>query len=366
VGIARSKNGFPEYLKVCQYADIKLNVVICGEQTSMIGEVQFLLRSMINYKKRAHALYAIQREEEFMKGSAMTLLPQLTDQYNQLKVAARSGNVKALCSAMLYGNMRFADIKMIDNISILWPILMSGSVKAFKFIKSMMNKDEFNKKVGYRCGLAVGNNKFKVAKYMFGLEETRKYFKNEINLKKLLNKQVFKFNKYPQMTDIAIESLNLSKEKISEILLEEKGNDQFTMVEMVLNSNLEMITQLKNIVGEEVFVKLILQKNKNNSNGMEKAVIQRKTPIIKLFSSLNGIKKEYASNDILNAQCVYFQHKYYEAPNAALLLDAFNWTEGKLKELQSVSPNKVTDSVIEKIINSKSEISKTSQYITKK
>merc|ERR1712228_1111778 len=64
IAIARDKNGFIEYVKEAQYADIKLNVVIKGKHNSIIGEVQFLLRAMKEYKDKAHNLYAIQRKED--------------------------------------------------------------------------------------------------------------------------------------------------------------------------------------------------------------------------------------------------------------------------------------------------------------
>merc|ERR1719361_1059860 len=69
IAIARAKNGFIEYVKEAQYADIKLNVVIKGKHNSIIGEVQFLLRAMKNYKEVAHNLYAIQRKEESIRSS---------------------------------------------------------------------------------------------------------------------------------------------------------------------------------------------------------------------------------------------------------------------------------------------------------
>merc|ERR1712048_361609 len=104
IGIVRSKNGFKEYVSDGpRYADIKLNVLIRGNH-NLIGEVQFLLSAMSSFKARAHNLYAIQREEEFMQ-SAATILPSLIDKKQQLKVAAVSGNTKALCSVMMFGNM---------------------------------------------------------------------------------------------------------------------------------------------------------------------------------------------------------------------------------------------------------------------
>merc|ERR1712087_524814 len=80
IAIARDKNGFFEYVKTPQYTDIKLNVVIKGKHNSIIGEVQFLLRAMKDYKDKAHNLYSIQRKEEIIKESVSKTLPILLDQ----------------------------------------------------------------------------------------------------------------------------------------------------------------------------------------------------------------------------------------------------------------------------------------------
>ena len=339
IGIARSKNGFPEYLKVKQYADIKLNVVISnGMHTSIIGEVQFLLRSMINYKQRAHSLYAIQREEEFIKGSAMTILPQLTNQDIQLKVAAASGNVKALCSVMLYGQMAFWNIKYIDERSILSPITFSDSVRALKFIRSMMNKEEFIYLLAEsQCTFAIKNNKFNVSKYMMSIDAVCNCFQqNESRLNELIC-GLFVRNRYPKMVDIVMESLKLTPKIISDALLWKES--KFSMLDMVILNVLEMFQKLASIVGEQVFVKLILKKDREHkTNALGRAIGQSKVSIIEYFVSFDGIKKGYESNKFLTAQCVFLMNQVYDEFVVSVILAAFNWNKDKLKEIQSWYP----------------------------
>merc|ERR1712228_691175 len=79
IAIARDKNGFIEYIKEAQYADIKLNVIIKGKHNNIIGEVQFLLRAMKEYKDMAHNLYAIQRKEDGIRSSISATLPIMLD-----------------------------------------------------------------------------------------------------------------------------------------------------------------------------------------------------------------------------------------------------------------------------------------------
>ena len=45
------------------YADIKLNVIIKGKTSNVIGEVQCLLEPMLKFKKNAHSIYSIQRQK---------------------------------------------------------------------------------------------------------------------------------------------------------------------------------------------------------------------------------------------------------------------------------------------------------------
>lgn len=361
IGIARSKNGFPEYLKVKQYADIKLNVVINnGMHASIIGEVQFLLRSMINYKQRAHSLYAIQREEEFIKGSAMTILPQLTNQDIQLKVSASSGSVKSLCSVMLYGNKGFEEIKTIDKKSILKPIVNSDSVKALKFVQSMMKKDEFNKELGKRSLSAIKNNKFNVSKYMMSIKEIRNAFKNESSLN-ILMKWLFVYNQYPQMVDIVMEALKLTPKKISDLLL--MDDSEFSMQYMVRFNVLEMFQKLESIIGEQVFVKLMLKMDKKlSSNALERAIFAKNVSIIEYFVSFDGVKKEYESNKQLMAECVRFMHKYYNESIVSVILTAFNWNKEKLKEIQSWYPSVECTSIHSYLIQTYTKYLKTENY----
>eukprot|EP01084_Bolivina_argentea_P070308 127823_1 len=70
IGIVRDKNLFIDYVvSGTQYADIKLNVLIKGKHNNIIGEVQFLLRIMKQFKDKAHHLYGIQRKRESIENS---------------------------------------------------------------------------------------------------------------------------------------------------------------------------------------------------------------------------------------------------------------------------------------------------------
>merc|ERR1712228_1000730 len=148
IGIARDKNGFIEYVKEAQYADIKLNVIIKGKHNSIIGEVQFLLRAMKEYKNKAHNLYAIQRKEESVKSSVSATLPILLNQQNAIIGVACSGSVKEMCSLMITQNKGIKDLMFVDKKSgdtVLHKVTILGHFELFLFFESIMDPNEFIK-----------------------------------------------------------------------------------------------------------------------------------------------------------------------------------------------------------------------------
>ena len=115
IGIARSKNGFIEYIEDgVQYADIKLNVIIKGKTNNIIGEVQFLLDVMKKYKDVAHNLYAIERTKETIEQSTSKVLPFLLNDTSRLFGAGINGSVKDLCKLMVISNKDKSDLLYKD------------------------------------------------------------------------------------------------------------------------------------------------------------------------------------------------------------------------------------------------------------
>eukprot|EP01084_Bolivina_argentea_P087015 157222_1 len=87
IGIVRDKNDFTQFVDHPQYADIKKNVLIKGKVHNIIGEVQFLLRRMKEFKAISHNLYCIQREKEFIDSTVSAILPLLMSEKRQILVA---------------------------------------------------------------------------------------------------------------------------------------------------------------------------------------------------------------------------------------------------------------------------------------
>eukprot|EP00485_Elphidium_margaritaceum_P009823 CAMPEP_0202694684 /NCGR_PEP_ID=MMETSP1385-20130828/8479_1 /ASSEMBLY_ACC=CAM_ASM_000861 /TAXON_ID=933848 /ORGANISM="Elphidium margaritaceum" /LENGTH=781 /DNA_ID=CAMNT_0049350577 /DNA_START=32 /DNA_END=2377 /DNA_ORIENTATION=+ len=137
--IARAKNGFVEYAKTPQYADIKLNVVIRGKNgTSIIGEIQFLLDIMMHFKNDAHKLYAISRKKEVFDAMKQTL-PKLLDHTKQLYFAAGIGNIDYIFDLMIIHNKTEEFVLQImegSNENIFHTICALGNLKLIKKLRS--------------------------------------------------------------------------------------------------------------------------------------------------------------------------------------------------------------------------------------
>ena len=51
----------------CAYRDIKFNVIVSKDNIALVGEVQFLLKSMLESKRKDHEFYEIKRRQHFVQ-----------------------------------------------------------------------------------------------------------------------------------------------------------------------------------------------------------------------------------------------------------------------------------------------------------
>merc|ERR1712228_443042 len=228
IAIARDKNGFIEYLEEAQYADIKLNVIIKGKHNSIIGEVQFLLRAMKEYKDMAHNLYAIQRKEEAIKSSVSATLPILLNQKNQISTVGCSGDVKKMCALMITQNKGIKDVMFVDEKSgdtILHKVCGFGHLKLVLFLESMMPQKEFmdhiflsNKQNKNPIEDSVRYSHASLVKYLFDKKEIQdRYNNNDLMIFRLLI-FLFTFNSSPHITEYVLSALQIEKEKVISML----------------------------------------------------------------------------------------------------------------------------------------------------
>ena len=145
VDIVRVKNTFKEYINdgVC-YADIKFNVLIRGKNESLIGEIQFLLSDMNEFKKGSHRLYSITRTKDIFD-TTWTCLPLLTNDETRTFIAGQNNDVKQLLNLMVVNNKKMKDILFIAHSqeTILNTICCKGLFDSFQFLQSKADKKLF-------------------------------------------------------------------------------------------------------------------------------------------------------------------------------------------------------------------------------
>ena len=222
IAIARDKNGFIEYVKQPQYADVKLNVVIKGRHNSIIGEVQFLLRAMKDYKDKAHNLYAIQRKEDTIKESVSKTLPILLDQKKDIQGIACSGNVKKMCSLMILQNQSIKDVMYVGETgeTVFTNVFAGGRYKMLLFLESLMSRKEFVDAVLLSSNYdtkpieaAVGKSQSAVVKHLLEMKEIQSEYKDNDPMIFRLFFRLFCKNSDENLAKYVLSVLNISKEK---------------------------------------------------------------------------------------------------------------------------------------------------------
>merc|ERR1712228_784030 len=240
IAIARVKNGFIEYIKEAQYADIKLNVVIKGKHNSIIGEVQFLLRAMKEYKEVAHNLYSIQRKEESFKVSITPTLPIFLNQQKEIFGIACSGNVKEMCALMILQNQSIKDLMFVDKKSgqnLFHKVCVLGHLKLLLFLESMLDHNKFIDHI-FLCSnnedkkpieYAVWHSHSLMVKHLFDKKEVQARYKNNDPMLHRLLIHLFGMNSDPHIIDYVLSVLQITKEKVIKMLSYEcprpRGND---------------------------------------------------------------------------------------------------------------------------------------------
>merc|ERR1712228_1149983 len=312
IAIARNKNGFIEYLEEAQYADIKLNVVIKGKHNSIIGEVQFLLRAMKEYKEVAHNLYAIQRKEEAIRSSVSATLPILLNQQKEIVEVACSGNEKRMCSLMILQNKGVKDLMFVDKKSgnnIFHNICKVGHLKLLKFLESMMDQKEFIDYIFLGCvadddepiELAIRYSNTLIVKHLFDKKDIQNRYKNNDPMLHRLLIFLFAFNSNPHIIDYVLSALQISKEKVIKMLsykCPQLGGDTsyhefniFTAI--VWQGTFDHLQRLDDFIGEQAFIDNVFNRDKYDADVMSWAVDDKRIKIIEYVLSIDKIKEKY-------------------------------------------------------------------------
>ena len=233
IQIVRYKNGFKNYVidtktNGCHYADIKLNVLIKGQQNSIIGEVQFLLQKMLDFKKKSHKLYNIARDKEYFSSHVSLILPKLIDNKEQLFVAANLGDINKLLQLITLSNFDENKLMLIDKstqTSIVMILCALGHYKALQFVIDYVSMDLFMNRLFldniYNHNAIEGalyaswNN---VLNVIFSIRQVQTIYKKDKRYFYRLIYFLFGFNINVDNIDNIFKLLNVTKEQLIDIL----------------------------------------------------------------------------------------------------------------------------------------------------
>ena len=360
IAIARGKNGFIEYVKEAQYADIKLNVVIKGKHNSIIGEVQFLLRAMKDYKDMAHNLYAIQRKEEAIKSSVSATLPILLNQQKEIMSIACLGDVKKMCSLMILQNESIKDLMFVDkqsNTNLFHSICVLGHLDLLLFLESMMDRQEFlhhiflsNVQDNQPIDFAIMKSHSPIVKHLFDQTEIQNRYKDNDPMIFRLCLFLFTCNSSVQLTHYVLSALDISQEKVVQMLNykaqrpkghEVKPNDEnyhkYNLLTVILwYGSFDHFQRFVDFVGEQAFIDNAFNVDGWNTDAMHRAVEKNNLKFIEYMLGFVQIKKEYMSDsDLLFRLCQTLNAFIENKAIVQYVCDALILSKAKLKELQA-------------------------------
>eukprot|EP01083_Nonionella_stella_P314033 1129763_1 len=136
VQVVRVKNGFAEYTHdTASYTDIKFNVIVRGTEYNVIGEMQFLIAEMLNFKKIGHSLYSIERTKEFVDDLS-AVLPVKLNFNKQLFIHSARNNLNGVTDLMVTHAFNTKLLLQMNqkNQSIFTSICSANGVKLFKYL----------------------------------------------------------------------------------------------------------------------------------------------------------------------------------------------------------------------------------------
>merc|ERR1712228_319906 len=324
-----------------------------GKHNSIIGEVQFLLRAMKEYKEVAHNLYAIQRKEENFKSSVSATLPILLNQQKEIVEIACSGNVKKMCSLMILQNKEIKDVIFVDKKSgntVFHCVCELGHLKLLLFLESMMNQKEFIDHI-FLCNngddqkpieYAVWHSNTLIIKHLFDKKEVQDRYQNNDPMIHRLLIFLFAFNSNSHIIDYVLSALDIGKEKVIEMVsykCPKLGGDTLYHNVNVLTSifwtgTFDRLKRFINFIGEQVFIDHMFNVDKLNRDAMVWAVRKNRVNFIEYMLSIDGIKEKYASdNNLLHFLCNGLNDWIANKESVKYTVDTLGLTEAKLSEL---------------------------------
>ena len=241
--------------------------------------------------------------------SVNKLLPSLIDQKSVLKVASSLADTKKLAAIMLNHQKSIQDMmiikdertttKMIIETSILSSIVKTGSVKAFKFIRSMVNDDDkFRENVLYQ-GHEYPSTATDSSNLSFTEKQNSKILPSPIEIalqynQPLLLEKMLKIkgvkDKYGQdkellyraienglvfcgdenTVNLLLKELNISNEDLIAIIKSNSvGTENNLMAKIMQHKQMKMVKKIHSMMGDKEFIDMMISTKSYKANPME-------------------------------------------------------------------------------------------------
>eukprot|EP01083_Nonionella_stella_P167848 565096_1 len=374
IGIVRNKNDFPKFVDNPQYADIKKNVLIKGKVHNIIGEVQFLLRRMKEFKAISHNLYSIQREREFIDNTVSAILPLLMSEERQIFVAGNKGDKRALCDLMVLNNKSTEHLMLIEpesKESILVNICALNNVEAFRFLKAEIPEtfifvDRLFAVNRYNCspiGSAMTRGNTIILKEIFGMAGVKERIRKD---KKLLYRTLFDaFARAPSdsVADICLNALEITNNVLVEMLkfgyIETEQwpdgaymYDQATITGYIPFGNCVAVDRMRKIydlVGKAALIDSIFAVGSLKVNALEVVILTNQLDLMKYLMSIEGVKDRCVQDMAILIRLVARMVDKYDESMVQYLTNALELNEEKLTVIQKYYSNDGINKLLESL-----------------
>ena len=324
IGIIRAKNGFIKYAKEGpRYADIKLNILIRGKHNNIIGEIQFLLNVMKDFKDNEHDLYGIKRKKESIQNSVSKILPMMLNKKTKLFSAGLSGNLMELNKLMVIQNMTLQGIMKQDKYTkntILHQMCKQNKSKSIKYLTNIISKtkmleylfqaDRFNTTpIEY----AIKTTSTTTIKLIFDINGVKRRYINDMDLLFRSIHNVFSYSRNEQLMDYILNVTDISPQKLIKVLehkckIPKEGDfhknatpyHRRKIIQQVVEVNtLKVLKKLVSIIGKKQFIQMVFIVDDYNLNVMERAIKADTQKFVKYLLSFKEIKDKYVKDEKL-------------------------------------------------------------------
>eukprot|EP01083_Nonionella_stella_P056604 148946_1 len=249
------------------------------------------------FKRQAHNLYSIEREEEFIEQTASKVLPLLLDGDKQHLVMTKLGDAKGLQRWMVSRNKTAQDV--LPNFETLKHVLGSGNMQCLKWMLSFRQRieDVLMDKSGQSLSDVIAYGYLPIIKQMINIPRVLELCKNSWKQSIVVN--MFRYCENMKVVDYVLDVLEVSKtEHLIKIL---SGNDHsvWYWLECDNNNSVSILKRIVNKIGETEFVEVALNKD-NPQNVLECAIASTKMDDIEYLFSMQSIRARYDCTDDLD------------------------------------------------------------------